>query len=164
MAQQFYVRESFSSYRPATADEMSAALRQAAAARMTGDPIENPEAAKRRCWEFLETLGMAEHEIFAAVWLDNRHRVILAEALFRGTIDATSVYPREVVKRALALNAASVIFAHNHPSGDPEPSSADQMLTRRLREALAVVDIKILDHIVIAASGLTASFAERGML
>jgi len=110
-------------------------------------------------------LAFAGHknEVFAALFLDNRHRVLACEELFFGTIDGTSVHPRVVVQRALALNAAAVIFAHNHPSGVAEPSRADEVLTRRLKEALALVEIRVLDHIVVGHEGAT-SMAERGLL
>jgi len=101
--------------------------------------------------------------VFGCLWLNNRHNVIRVNPLFRGTIDAAAVYPREVVKEALQVNAASVIFYHNHPSGDPEPSSADRALTDRLKTALATVDIRVLDHIVIGGNK-TVSFAERGLI
>lgn len=108
-------------------------------------------------------LGDREHEIFAAVFLDAQNRVIAAEELFRGTLNQTAVYPREVVKRALALNAGAVIFAHNHPSGVEEPSQADHRLTEGLKTALAMVDVRTLDHFVIAGRRYT-SFMERGWL
>ena len=101
--------------------------------------------------------------MFGAIFLDNRHRVIGLEELFRGTIDGTSVHPRVVVQRALELNAAATIVFHNHPSGEPEPSQADRSLTRRLQEALALVDVRVLDHVVVGSQG-TVSFAERGLL
>ncbi|EDY85729.1 DNA repair protein RadC [gamma proteobacterium HTCC5015] len=103
------------------------------------------------------------HEVFACLWLDTRHRVILYEELFRGTLDGASVYPREVVKAALKHNAAAVIFAHNHPSGIAEPSRADEHITRRLKDALGLVDIRVLDHIVIG-DGEHSSLANRGLL
>lgn len=103
------------------------------------------------------------HEVFACLFLDNRHRVIAFDELFRGTIDGASVYPREVVKAALRHNAAAVILAHNHPSGVTEPSRADTRLTERLREALGLVDIRVLDHVVVG-EGEPVSFAERGLL
>lgn len=103
------------------------------------------------------------HEAFACLFLDNRHRVIVFEELFRGTIDAASVYPREVVRRAMSHNAAAVILAHNHPSGIAEPSAADEAITRRLCEALALVDVRVLDHFVVG-DGPPVSFAERGLL
>ena len=104
-----------------------------------------------------------QHEVFACLFLDNRHRVICFEELFSGTIDGASVHPREVLKRALFHNAAALILAHNHPSGVAEPSKADQNITQRLKEALALVDIRILDHFVIGDSE-PASFAERGLI
>ncbi len=103
------------------------------------------------------------YEVFACLFLDNRHRVISFEELFKGTIDGATVHPREVVKRALANNAAAVIFAHNHPSGVTEPSQADVLLTRRLRDALSLVDIRVLDHFVIG-DGEAVSLAEKGLL
>lgn len=108
-------------------------------------------------------LAQRDHEVFMVLFLDAQNRVIAPEEMFRGTLTQTSVYPREVVKRALSLNAASVILAHNHPSGVAEPSRADEFLTQSLRTALALVDIRVLDHIVIAGSSAT-SFAERGLL
>ncbi len=103
------------------------------------------------------------HEVFAALFLDNRHRVIKFEELFQGTIDGASVYPREVVKKALQYNAAAMIVAHNHPSGIAEPSQADESITRRLKDALGLVDIRLLDHLVIGDNE-TVSLAERGII
>lgn len=103
------------------------------------------------------------HEVFACVFLDTRHRVLAFEELFRGTIDGASVHPREVVRRALAHNAAAVILAHNHPSGVAEPSTADEAITRTLRQALGLIDVRVLDHIIIAGPR-TASLAELGLL
>lgn len=103
------------------------------------------------------------HEVFVVIYLDAQNRVIDCDELFRGTLTQTSVYPREVVKEALRRNAASVIFAHNHPSGVAEPSHADETLTSALRQALALVDVKVLDHFIVAGSQAT-SFAERGLL
>ena len=108
-------------------------------------------------------LGRREHEVFVCIWLDAQHRVIEFDEPFRGTLTQTSVYPREVVKAALARNAAAVIFAHNHPSGAAQPSQADELLTRNLKEALALVDVKVLDHFIVAGAQ-TISFAERGLL
>ncbi|HHH89599.1 MAG TPA: JAB domain-containing protein [Aliiroseovarius sp.] len=102
-------------------------------------------------------------EVFACLFLDNRHRVIRFEELFRGTIDGASVHPREVVRRTLEHNAAAVIFAHNHPSGVAEPSEADRRLTRRLQEALSLIDVRVLDHIVIG-DGEAVAFSERGWI
>jgi DNA repair protein RadC len=101
--------------------------------------------------------------VFVALFLDSQHRVLRADELFRGTLSQTSVYPREVVKAALAANAAAVIFAHNHPSGVAQPSQADELLTRSLKEALALVDVKVLDHFIVAGHQ-ALSFAERGLL
>jgi DNA repair protein RadC len=104
-----------------------------------------------------------EHEVFGAVWLDNQHRVLYEEVLFRGTIDAANAYPREVVKAALAHNTAAVILYHNHPSGEPEPSQADRMLTERLQKALELVGVRVLDHIITGGAE-HVSFARRHLL
>ncbi|MFZ4552876.1 MAG: RadC family protein [Aquabacterium sp.] len=108
-------------------------------------------------------LGALPHEVFAVLFLDAQHRLIACEELFRGTLTQTSVYPREVLKRALELNAASLILAHNHPSGLLEPSRADELLTQTLKSSLALVDIRVLDHMVVGRCG-AVSFAERGLL
>jgi len=108
-------------------------------------------------------LGGKLHEVFVCIWLDVQHRVIKFDEPFRGTLTQTSVYPREIVKAALAANAAAVIFAHNHPSGAAQPSQADELLTRNLKEALALVDVKVLDHFIVAGNH-ALSFAERGLL
>ncbi len=108
-------------------------------------------------------LGRADREVFIALMLDAQHRVLATEELFQGSLTQTSVYPREVVRAALARNAAAVIFAHNHPSGIAEPSHADELLTRSLKAALALVDVQVLDHFIVAG-GRILSFAERGLL
>jgi DNA repair protein RadC len=108
-------------------------------------------------------LGSRQHEVFAVLFLDSQHRLIALEELFRGTLTQTSVYPREVVVRALALNAASVVLAHNHPSGTAKPSRADEALTQTLKAALALVDVRVLDHFVVT-SNLAVSMAELGLL
>ena len=104
-----------------------------------------------------------EHEVFACLFLDNQHRIIKLEKLFRGTIDGASVYPREVAKQALQHNAAAVIFAHNHPSGIAEPSQADKLITHKLKQALELLDIRVLDHFIIG-DGKPYSFAEHGLI
>ena len=125
-----------------------------------GPPLANPRATR----EYLRSqLRDRDHEVFCCLFLDNRHRVIAFDEVFRGTIDGASVHPRDVVKLALARNAAAVILAHNHPSGIAEPSQADEMITGRLRDALGLVDIRVLDHIVVG-DGACVSFAERGLL
>jgi len=108
-------------------------------------------------------LSEKEHEVFVALFLDAQHRVLSIDEMFRGTLTQTSVYPREVVKAALKANAAAVIFAHNHPSGVAQPSAADELITRQLRDALALVDVKVLDHFIVAGRS-ALSFAERGLL
>jgi DNA repair protein RadC len=111
----------------------------------------------------IHELSLCEAEVFCCLFLDSRHRVIAFEPLFNGTINGASVHPREVVKKVLAHNAAAVIFAHNHPSGVPEPSQADIQLTNRLKDILNVIDVRTLDHFVIGA-GEAVSFAERGLV
>ncbi|MCP4043328.1 MAG: DNA repair protein RadC [Gammaproteobacteria bacterium] len=108
-------------------------------------------------------LAEAKNEVFGCVFLDNRHRVINNEEMFQGTIDGASVHPRVVVQKVLEDNASAVILYHNHPSGMAEPSRADEALTRRLKDALALVDVRVLDHMVVSAEG-SVSFAERGLL
>lgn len=125
-----------------------------------GEILDSPQATR----DFLNLkLRHLSHEVFACLFLDNQHQVLEYEEMFRGTLDGASVYPREIVKRALALDAKALIFAHNHPSGIAEPSTADQALTRRLQEALDLVEIRVLDHFIIG-EGQPFSFAERGML
>lgn len=125
-----------------------------------GDALNSPRAVR----DYLRLLlGGRQQEVFLALFLDTQHRVIAAEELFHGTLSQTSVYPREVVKRALAHNAAAVILAHNHPSGVAEPSQADRHLTDALKQALGLVDVRVLDHFVVAA-GQTLSFAEKGFI
>ena len=126
----------------------------------TGEAIRSPADTEAFLMARLRDLP---HELFCCIYLDNRHRIISFEELFRGTIDGTSVYPREVVKQALSFNAAAVILAHNHPSGVAEPSQADERITRRLKAALELVDIRLLDHLVIG-DGTSTSLASRGML
>jgi DNA repair protein RadC len=126
----------------------------------TGDALNSPRAVR----EYLQLLLRGrEQEVFMVIFLDAQHRVLASEDLFHGTLTQTSVYPREVVKRALSHNAAAVIFAHNHPSGVAEPSQSDRMLTDALKQALALLDVRVLDHFIVAGSGCL-SFAERGML
>ena len=103
------------------------------------------------------------NEVFGCLFVDNRHRIIAVRELFQGTIDGASVYPRVVVQQAMEVNAAAVVFFHNHPSGVAEPSHADEAITRRLKDALALVDVRVLDHFVVSA-GESVSFAERGLL
>ena len=150
---------------PAKASQLAGTMelaRGALAEEMKGqDLLSSPNAA--RDWLKLKLGGLA-HEVFGALWLDAQNRLIGWDELFRGTLMQTSVYPREVVKQALARNAAAVILAHNHPSGLAEPSAADEALTRGLREALALVDVRVLDHFIVAGRATPLSFAERGLL
>ena len=126
----------------------------------TVDALSSPQAVR----DYLKlTLARLPHEVFVAVFLTAQNRVIAVEEIFRGTLTQTSVYPREIVKRSLAHNAASVIFAHNHPSGEASPSQADRSLTKALADALALVDVRVLDHFIVAP-GASLSFAEQGIL
>jgi len=125
-----------------------------------GDALNSPRAVR----EYLQLLlGARQQEVFLVLFLDTQHRLLASEEMFHGTLSQTSVYPREVVKRALAHNAAAVILAHNHPSGVAEPSQSDQLLTSALKQALAMVDVRVLDHFVVAM-GHTLSFAEKGLI
>ena len=125
-----------------------------------GEPITTPSDSSNY---LISQLSELEHEVFAVLFLDNRHRVISFDKMFTGTIDGASVHPRGVIKRALLHNAAAVILSHNHPSGVAEPSRADAQLTKRLTDALALVDVRILDHLIVGGAE-TVSFAERGLL
>jgi len=130
--------------------------------RMRANPVvmSSPQAVK----DYLRLhIGDREHEVFVALWLDAQNRLIASEELFRGTLTQTSVYPREVVKAGLACNAGAVILAHNHPSGFAEPSAADRALTDTLVAALKLIDIKVLDHIIVAI-GEATSMVERGLM
>jgi DNA repair protein RadC len=137
--------------------------------RWRGAPCARKSASAMRCLrrarcEYLRlSLGGRPHEVFVVIFLDSQNRMLGSEELFRGTLTQTSVYPREVVKTALRYNAAGVIFAHNHPSGVAEPSRADELLTQTLKQALLLVEIKTLDHFIVAGTR-TVSFAERGLL
>jgi DNA repair protein RadC len=149
---------------PAKRAELAAVLelaRRSLAQQLVQQPVfDTPD--KVRDYLKLE-LAHLPHEVFAVLFLDAQHRLILMEPMFRGTLTQTSVYPREVVKRALALDAAAVILAHNHPSGAAEPSRADEFLTQSLKAALQLIDVRVLDHLVVARSAVV-SFAERGLL
>jgi DNA repair protein RadC len=147
--------------RPASSDEIITAARAVMSRKVRhGTSMASPKLVK----DFLSIkLGALEHEVFCVMLLDKRHRLIEFVELFRGTIDGASVHPREVVKLALAKNAAALLFAHPHPSGVAEPSHADERITQRLKDALSLVDIRVLDHLIVAG-GDVMSFAERGLL
>ena len=149
---------------PAKRAELAAVIemaRRALAQKLEAAPVfDSPQAVK----DYLQLhLGSLPHEVFAVLFLDSQHKLLGLERLFTGTLGQTSVYPREVVKRALARNAGAVILAHNHPSGVAEPSRADEFLTQTLKSALALVDVRVIDHLVIG-QGHVVSFAERGLL
>lgn len=156
-----YVRGRRSRYRPATADQIVEAARQVVDQRMQrGASFKDPSIARAY---FRDKLAGLEREVFAAAFLDTRHRLIAFAELFHGTIDGAEVHPREVVRQALLHNAAAVLVAHNHPSGDAEPSAADRAVTIRLKQALAMVDVRLLDHVIVAGAQSLA-LAERGWL
>lgn len=139
---------------------MELARRHFSAEIVRGDAMTSPEATRR----FLSAqLRDREQEVFACLFLDNRHRVLAFEEMFYGTVDSAHVYPREVVKRALHYNAAALILAHNHPSGVAEPSRADEQITIRLKDALALIDVRVLDHLIVG-DGCMTSLAERGLI
>lgn len=148
-------------YRVATGDEVvSRALDVLQSRYRTGALMDSPMAVKD--WLRLQ-IGALEYEVFCVLFLDAQHRVIELKQMFRGTLTQTSVYPREVVKEALQLNAAAVVLAHNHPSGQAEPSRADEYLTQTLKTALSLVDVRVIDHIVVGAVQIV-SMAERGLI
>ncbi len=125
-----------------------------------GDSLTSPN--QTRAWLQMQYMDL-EHEVFACLFLDNQHCVIVHEVLFRGTIDGASVYPREVAKRALQVNAAAVILAHNHPSGNLDPSRTDRAITDKLEQALNLFDVRVLDHFIVSRAG-SYSFAEHGLI
>ena len=146
-------------YRAASFEEILEAARAALANRVKkGTALTSPKLTR----DYLMTrLAARDHEVFTVLFLDNRHRVIECLEMFRGTIDGASVHPREVVKEALQRNAAAVILCHNHPSGVAEPSQADELITRRLQDSLALIVVRLLDHLIVAG-GEVVSLAERG--
>jgi DNA repair protein RadC len=146
---------------PATTEQILAAARQALAHRVRrGASLSSPQKVR----EYLTMrLGHLDHEMFGLILVDNRHRVIEYIELFRGTIDGASVYPREIVKLALEKGAAACILLHNHPSGVKDQSHADELITKRVKEALALIDVRVLDHCIVAGDSVL-SFAEMGLL
>ena len=155
------VRDGAGDYRPADPDEVLRAAQRLLGEQLRGcEALSSPQVVR----DFLRVkLGALQHEVFAVLMLDAQHRVIEYVELFRGSVSQTSVYPREVVKESLARNAAALILVHNHPSGVAEPSRADEFLTQTLKTALSLVDVRVLDHMVVAGTDLV-SFAERGLL
>lgn len=147
-------------YRPALKSEIA----EAAAVYITGDMRGIKISAPRDTVAYLRSaFGGYDHEIFAVVFLNNRHYVIECEVMFRGTIDGASVHPREICKRALELNAAALILVHNHPSGDHTPSNADLLITKKLVEATTLLDMRIIDHVIVSCTG-SWSMAEKGQI
>lgn len=155
------VRDAQGRYLPASVDQILEAARQVIELKMQrGTEFTSPALVK----EYLRNkLAGFEHEVFAVLFMDTRHRLIEYREMFHGTIDSASVYPREVVKEALRINAAAVILSHNHPSGNPEPSQADKVLTQRLKDAQTLVEVRTLDHVIVAGADMV-SFAEHGLI
>ena len=156
-----FVQDVAGTYRPAQANEVLQAAQQLLLSRVRhADIFSSPEAVK----DFLRVrLAGLEHEMFAIVHLDSQNRVIEYVEMFRGTVGQTSVYPREVVKETLARNSAAVVLVHNHPSGTAQPSRADEALTQTLKAALALVDVRVLDHMIVAGPDIL-SMAEKGLM
>ena len=155
-----YVQDGKGKYVPAPSGLVIEEAKRRLVAKLEGlNALTSPALARDAIQLRLSGL---EHEVFACLFLDNQHRVIKFEELFRGTIDGASVYPREVVKAALACNAAAVMFCHNHPSGVAEPSEADKFITQRLKQAFGLIDIRVLDHFIVGQE--VYSFAEHGLL
>ena len=155
------VQEVAGAYRPAQAEEVLQAAQALLLGRVRGREVMSSPGVVR---DFLRVrLGALEHEVFAVVHLDAQNRVLEYVEMFRGTVTQTSVYPREIVKEALARNSAAVLLVHNHPSGVAQPSRADEALTTTLKAALALVDVRVLDHLIVAGPEIL-SFAERGLL
>lgn len=155
-----YVAEKGKKYRKATSQELVTEALKVLEKQTIGQTLSTPNESK----VYLRAqLAGLEHEVFCCLFLDNRHRVITFEKMFRGTINGTAVYAREIVKEALKHNAAAVILAHNHPSGIPEPSRADEMLTAKLKDALSLIDVSVIDHIIIGGDE-HVSLAERGLM
>lgn len=159
-APRLYISDRNGNYRPATPEQVIGKAESLLRRRVCNQALTSPESSAR----YLKVrLAKLEHEVFTVLLLDNGHRVIGIEEMFRGTIDGCSVHPREVVKACLKRNAAAVIFAHNHPSGIADPSHADHTITKRLKDALALIDVRVLDHLVLGDQDYS-SFAQRGLL
>ncbi len=156
----FRIRDAQGVYRSVNRDMLIKSAKQCVLEQFkSGFTVSSPASAE----SYVQTLLLdREHEIFAVLFLDNRHQVIDYVEMFRGTVDGTSVYPREVVKEALTRNAAAVLLVHNHPSGVSEPSQADERITRRLKAALELVDIRVIDHLIVGKT--VTSLAARGMI
>ena len=148
-------------YRRATASEICEHASTYMLERMQRDRVTLSSPAQSK--QYLRNLAGLDHEKFGVIYMNNRHTIIRSAILFSGTIDGASVYPREVVKTALLEGAAAVILFHNHPSGVPEPSGADETITDRLKNALSLIDVRVLDHFIIAGDSIV-SFAERGLI
>jgi DNA repair protein RadC len=155
------VRSAAGRYRKATETEVLQAATAIEFGKLPKGPLLQSPGDTRRF--LVAALHQRKAEVFCAIFLDNRHRKIAFKELFQGTIDGASVHPREVIRACIELNAAAIILVHNHPSGVCEPSQADELITNRLRDALALADIRVLDHIIVAGP-TTLSFAERGLL
>ena len=155
------VRDVDGQYRPARAEEVLSQARRVLSQRVRrGATMSSPQAVKDY---LLLEIGVLEHEVFCVLFLDAQHRIIELKQMFRGTVSQTSVYPREVVKDALSRNSSALLLVHNHPSGSTEPSRADEHLTQTLKSAAALVDVRVLDHLIVAGDSVL-SMAERGLI
>lgn len=155
------VRDVAGDYRPADAAEVLQAAQLVLKQQLRGQPVMDSPTVVRQYLKM--KLSMLEHEVFGVLMLDSQNRLIEYVELFRGTVNQTSVYPREVIKETLARNASALVMVHNHPSGNKEPSRADEQLTKTLAAALKLVDIRVLDHLIVAGDDML-SFAERGLI
>lgn len=157
-----YIKDTCGTYRKATPSEILDAA-QAAARQLFRRGRQLTCVADSKA-AILAQIGQKESEVFACLFLDNRHRVIAFEELFQGTIDGAPVYPREIVRRAIHHNAAAIVLAHNHPTGIAEPSTADKGITARIEDAMKLIDVRVLDHIIVGSAGETYSFTESGLI
>lgn len=160
-AKGFWVKDSRSGYTPATGDQLLEAAKAVALERLIdGETLNSPMAVRH----YLPAIiGQYPHERFGVIYLNNQNQVIAYEELFRGTIDQAAVYPRDIAKSALDHHAASVMLVHNHPSASLEPSKADQAITKRIKDALGLLDIRVLDHVIVSKTA-TLSMAEKGLV
>lgn len=158
---ELFVHDGDGNYSPAKDSAVLDAARSAIQRKFKrGAAIDSPAAARKL---LPSLLGGLEHELFCVAYLDKRHKLILFKEMFQGTIDGAAVYPREIVKQCLAVNAAALVLVHNHPSGDPTASKPDEVLTQRLKEALQLIDVRVLDHCIVGGNEVY-SMAERGQL
>ena len=159
-----YSKTSARAYRPATCNEVLTHARDYLSIKTLGSMIDSPSTARSVLSEYLKTgVAAQDRELFAVAFLNSRHRLTAIDVLFYGSLNSATVHPREVARRALAYNAAAVVLIHNHPSGDSEPSQSDRVLTTKITEALNLLEVRVLDHLVVGMNEV-CSFAERGWM